>query len=89
MEGTTMNRALSRTILGLLVVGASVIVPGGAAQPPGTSRSGAAGPQAVEVPVQCLLVKNLGTCVTCGMEASGAPGNVCSAFCKTVPPPQP
>jgi hypothetical protein len=86
-----MNRTLSRIILGLLVVGASVIVPGGAAQPPGTSRSGVVQEQVVEPPVHCLLAKNVGTCVTCCMEATGAPGNLCSTFCRVPvpPPPQP
>ena len=81
-----MNRTLSRTILGLLVLVASGIVPGGAAPPPAAFLSVAA---ATELPSECLLVRNLGACVTCCKEASDAPANVCSHFCRTVPPPVP
>jgi hypothetical protein len=77
-----MNRRLSRTILGLLVLVVSGIVTGGAAPPPGTT-------QAFELPVQCLLEKNVGSCVTCCMEASDAPAWACSHFCKAPPPPLP
>ena len=84
-----MNRTLSRTILGLLVVAASAIVTGGAAQPPGTSWSIAAQAQAVDLPTQCLSEENFGKCVTCCKEAvQGAfPGNVCAHFCRNVVPP--
>jgi hypothetical protein len=84
-----MNRTLSRTILGLLVLVAGGIVSGGAAPPPAASPSGAVSTQAVEVPSQCLLERNLGACVTCCIEAIGAPANVCSHFCRSVPPPLP
>lgn len=83
-----MNRTLSRTILGLLVLVAGGIVSGGAAQPPGTSVSSAPTPQA-DLPSECLLERNFGACVTCCIEAYGVPGNVCSHFCKNVPPPLP
>ena len=83
-----MHRTPSRTILGLLVVAASAIAPGGAAQSPGTSRSVAAQVQAVDVPSQCLFEENFGKCVTCCLEA-GFPGYGCAHFCKNVPPPQP
>jgi len=83
-----MNRTLSRTILGLLVLVASGIVTGGAAQPPGASRSGAASTQVVDVPVACLFEKNVGACVTCCKEATDAPAWACSRFCRTPPPPE-
>jgi hypothetical protein len=81
--------SLSRTILGLLFLATSAMVTGGATQPPGTSGSGAAPSSVVEPPVFCLLEKNHGTCVTCCMEATGAPAWACSRFCKNVVPPTP
>ena len=84
-----MNRTLSRTILGLLVLAIGAIVTGPAAQPPGASVSVAASPQAIELPAQCLLERNLGACVTCCLQESDAPANVCAHFCKNVPPPLP
>ena len=88
-----MNHALSRTILVLLVVAASAIVTGGAAQPPGTSRSGAALAQAQvvsELPTQCLLEKNIGSCVTCCLAAAiDVPPQACAHFCRLPPPPLP
>lgn len=85
-----MSRTLSGTILGLLFLSAIGMVTGGAAQPPGTSGSGGAPSPVVDLPVQCLVEKNHGTCVTCCMEATGAPAWACSRFCKTVlPPPWP
>lgn len=85
-----MNRTLSRTILGLLVLVASGMVTGGAPQPPGSSRSGADSSQAVDLPTDCFFEKNLGACVTCCME-TGAPAYACSHFCniKKAPPPPP
>ena len=87
-----MNRTLSRTILGLLVV-ASGIVTGGAAQRPGVSPSGATPTPMVDVPYACLAEKNIGACVTCCNEATGAevPNWICARFCKIVrfPPPPP
>jgi hypothetical protein len=84
-----MNRARSRIILGLLVVAASAIAPGGAAQPPGTCPTGAILPQAVDLPTQCLLEKNIGQCMTCCMEAVDVPAYVCAHFCRNPPPPPP
>ena len=84
-----MNRTLSRTIFGLLVLVAGGIVTGGAAPPPGASWSVAASTQVDDWPYACLLEKNHGACVNCCMEASGLPGHVCSRFCKTIPPPLP
>src|SRR5262245_2064909 len=89
-EGTMMNRTFSRTILGLLLVAASAIVTGGAAQPPGTSLSGAASSQVVDLPVQCLLEKNIGSCVTCCMDAAiDVPPQACAHFCRLPVPPPP
>jgi hypothetical protein len=84
-----MNRTLSRTVLGLLVLVASGMVTGGAAQPPGASSSGADLSQVVDLPAACLSERNHGTCVDCCKEATGAPANVCSRFCKIVVPPPP
>ena len=83
-----MNRTLSKTILGLLFLAAIGMVTGGAAQPPGASGSGTTPSPVVDLPVSCLLEKNHGSCVTCCMEATDAPGLVCSRFCKSIPPPQ-
>jgi hypothetical protein len=87
-EETTMNRARSRTILGLLVLVTCGIVTGPVAQPPGTSQPGASTP-VVDLPSECLFETNHGACVTCCMEATDYSGLVCSRFCKTLPPPDP
>jgi len=89
-----MNRTLSRTILGLLVVIASGIVTGGAAPPPPASESGVITAQVVDLPYACLLEKNIGACVTCCMEAADVPNWICARYCKLVrfplpPPPEP
>jgi hypothetical protein len=86
-----MHRTLSRTILGLLVLVATGIVTGGAAPPAGASQSGVASTQVVDLPVQCLLEKNVGACVTCCLQAAGddIPAQVCAHFCRFPPPPPP
>jgi hypothetical protein len=86
-----MNRRLSRAIFGLFVA-ASAIATGGTAQSPGTSQSGAAVAQAVEIPIQCIFEKNVGACVTCCMNAVDVPTHFCGRFCKSLmlfPPPPP
>ena len=82
-----MNPTVSRTILGLLLLAVIGVVTGGAAQPPGTSGSGAAPSPVVDVPVHCLQEKNHGRCVTCCQEATDASAMICSRFCKNVVPP--
>ena len=83
-----MNRTLSTTVLGLLVLVASGMVTGGAAQPPAASSSGVDLSQVADVAV-CLAERNHGACVDCCKEATGLPGNICTHFCKAVVPPPP
>jgi len=87
-----MKRRLSRAIL-VLFVAAGALATGGTAQSSGTSRSGAAEPQAVAPPIQCIFEKNVGTCVTCCIEAvDPALKFFCGRFCKSLilfPPPPP
>jgi hypothetical protein len=40
------------------------------------------------LPTECLAERNHGACVTCCKD-KGIDGNLCSAFCKSVPPPVP
>jgi hypothetical protein len=86
-----MNRTLSRTILGLVLLVASSLMTGAAAPQPGTSPLSVASTQEVDVPDDCIFERNLGACITCCMEAVDAPANVCAHFCLTVrfPPPPP
>jgi hypothetical protein len=53
-----------------------------------TRGSGAVSTEAVDLPAECLLEKNVGACVTCcKAAASDIPPQVCAHFCRFPPPP--
>lgn len=80
-----MHRGSRNLVAGLLVLAAIGVLADGVAMPSATPA-----PVSIQgaLPAECLAERNQGACVTCCKE-KGFNGHICSAFCKTTPPPQP